>query len=110
MREEWVDMSERTDNFKYFREHYPDLYQAYENFGKEIHEKGGPLDDKSRWLIKIAVSAASQYDYALQSHIEKAMKAGCSREEVEHAILLVAPTVGFPRMMSALMVLRNLLD
>jgi AhpD family alkylhydroperoxidase len=100
-------MSERVENLKYFKEHYPELYKAYESFGKEIHEKGGPLDRKTRWLIKIAVSAASQYEYALQTHIEKALNAGCSREEIEHAVLLIAPTVGFPRMMNALMILRK---
>ncbi len=103
-------MSERSENLQYFKENHPDLYKAYENFGRELHEKGGPLNEKSRWLIKIAVSAASQYEYALQTHIEKALKAGCSSGEIEHAILLIAPTVGFPRMMNALMILRSVIE
>ena len=38
------------------------------------------------------------------------MAAGCSREEIEHAILLIAPTVGFPRMMNALMIFRSTVE
>lgn len=100
-------MSEKQENLRYLRERHPEVYRAYEAFGRELHEKGGPLDGKTRWLVKIGVSAASQYDYALETHIEKALEAGCRPEEVEHAILLTAPTAGFPRMMRALMVWRK---
>jgi AhpD family alkylhydroperoxidase len=100
-------MKERQKNYKYFKEKHREVFEAYENFGHLIHEKGGPLDEKTRWLIKIAISAASQYDYALQTHIEKALTAGCTREEIEHAILLVAPSAGFPKTMSALMIFRD---
>jgi len=101
-------MDERKENLKYFKERHPNVYKSYEEFGHTLHEKGGPVDEKTRWLIKVAVSAASQYEYALQTHIEKARDAGCTLEEIEHAILLIAPTVGFPRMMNALMIYRNL--
>ena len=100
-------MNEKAKNLKYFKENHPEIYKAYEDFGKELHEKGGPLEEKTRWLIKVAVSASSQYEYALQTHIEKALKAGCTEAEIEHAILMIAPTAGFPRMMEALMVFRN---
>jgi AhpD family alkylhydroperoxidase len=100
-------MKDKQKNFKYFKEKHSDIFDAYENFGHLLHEKGGPLDEKTRWLIKIAISAASQYEYALQTHIEKAMAVGCTRDEIEHTILLVAPSVGFPKAMSALMVFRK---
>ncbi|HEX7553265.1 MAG TPA: hypothetical protein VF378_06900 [Geothrix sp.] len=32
----------------------------------------------------------------------KALEAGCSLDEIEHSVLLVAPTAGFPRMMEAM--------
>lgn len=97
----------RQENYRYFQEKHPEILEAYERFGYLLHEKGGPLDEKTRWLIKVAVSAASQYDFALQTHIEKALKAGCTKEEIEHAILLVAPSAGFPKTMTALMVMRE---
>ncbi|KJF26519.1 carboxymuconolactone decarboxylase [Clostridium aceticum] len=96
-------------NLKYFTENHSEIYEAYEKFGKLVHVKGGPLDEKSRWLIKVALSTNSQYEYALRTHILKALKAGCTKEEIEHAILLVAPTCGFPRMMQGLLILRHVL-
>ncbi len=100
-------MSEREDNWKYFQDKFPEIHQAYEEYGKAIHQKGGPLNERERCLIKVAVAAASQFDYALRSHVERALKVGCTIAEIEHAILLTATTAGFPRMMSALMIFRD---
>jgi len=99
-----------SKNLAYFIEHHGDIYDAYENFGKLVHEKGGPLDEKTRWLIKVALSADCQNEYSLRTHILKASKCGCTREEIEHAILLVAPTCGFPKMMRALLVFRDVFE
>ena len=96
-------------NLKYLTENHNEIYNAYANFGKLVHEKGGPLDEKTRWLIKVALSTDGQYEYALRTHILKALKSGCTKEEIEHAILLVAPTSGFPKMMKGILILRNIL-
>lgn len=110
MMDNYIDNIESTEkNLEYLMKHHGEIYEAYENFGKLIHTKGGPLEEKMRWLIKIALSASCQYDRALRTHTLKALKAGCTREEIEHAILLIAPTVGFPRMMRGLLILRDLL-
>lgn len=98
------------ENLKYFMQHHGEIYAAYEDYGKLVHYKGGPLDEKTRWLIKIALSTACQYNYALRTHIIKAIKSGCSREEIEHAIMLVAPTAGFPKTMEGLLILREEVD
>lgn len=92
-------------NLTHFKEKHKGIYEAYQDFGRKLHEEGGPLDEKSRWLIKVAVSASGQHSLSLKTHIRKARKAGCSWEEIEHAILLVAPTSGFPTMMEALLTL-----
>lgn len=95
------------NNLKYFISKHEEIYSAYENYGKLMHVHGGPLDEKTRWLIKVAISTACQYKYALRTHIIKAIKAGCSREEIEHAIMLVAPSAGFPRTMEGILILRE---
>lgn len=95
------------NNLAYFTKNHPDIYAAYQEFGKLTHEAGGPLDEKTRWLIKVALSTEGQNTYALRTHILKALKAGCTLQEIEHAILLVAPTCGFPKMMEGLLVLRE---
>ena len=84
------------ENLTYFIEKHGEIYAAYDNFGNLLHTKGGPLDEKTRWLIKVALSTACQNHYSLRTHIRKALKWGCTREEIEHAVLLCAPTAGFP--------------
>jgi 4-carboxymuconolactone decarboxylase len=97
-------------NLKYVTENHGEIYEAYEKFGRLVHEKGGPLEEKTRWLIKIALSTDSQYEYALRTHILKALRSGCTKEEIEHAILLVGPTSGFPKMMKGILILRQILE
>ena len=96
-------------NLNYFMEQHGEIYDAYQRYGRLVHEKGGPLDEKTRWLIKVALSADCKNEYSLQTHILKALKSGCTREEIEHAILLVGPTSGFPTMMKALLILREVM-
>lgn len=103
-------MNKIQDNFNYFKAKHKDIYEAYANYGKLIHEAGGPLDEKTRALIKVATSSISQYEYALETHIRKALSAGCSLDEIEHTLLLTAPSVGFPNMMSSIMILRRVAE
>lgn len=96
-------------NLEYLISKHGDVYEAYTKYGKEVHA-GGPLDDKTIALIKVAISASAKFDYALTTHIKKALDAGNTREEIEHVILLTAPTVGFPNMMESMLVLRELFE
>lgn len=95
------------ENLQYMMDTHGEIYDAYEEYGRLIHTQGGPLDTKTRWLLKVAVSSVCEYPYALRTHIGKARAAGCTREEIEHAILMIAPSVGFPKMMEAIMILRE---
>lgn len=97
----------RTENFEYLRKQHTKIFAAYQEFGRSIHEEGGPLEERERSLIKVAISAAGRHELALSTHIEKALAAGCTGAEIEHAILLTAPTAGFPTMMAGLLVLRE---
>jgi 4-carboxymuconolactone decarboxylase len=94
--------------FSQFKGEFPQVYRENETLGREIHEKGGPLPEKSRWLIKIAISGASKHERALETHIRKAREAGVTDEEIKHALLLLIPTVGFPTFMEAYSVLKGL--
>ncbi|MGB3367801.1 MAG: carboxymuconolactone decarboxylase family protein [Acidaminobacteraceae bacterium] len=100
-------MKKIEENLGYLIEKHKDVYDAYQNYGKVIHEAGGPLDEKTRALMKVVISATCEYEYALRTHINKALKVGCTIEELEHAILLIAPTAGFPKMMESLMIFRE---
>jgi 4-carboxymuconolactone decarboxylase len=87
--------------FTRFREEFPDVYARHEALGKEIHESAGPLSEKSRWLIKIAVSGACGHKRALETHIRKARAAGVSDAEIKQTLLLLISTTGFPDFMKA---------
>jgi 4-carboxymuconolactone decarboxylase len=38
----------------------------------------------------------------VHSHVRRALTAGATREEIHHAIMLTAATIGFPAVMAAL--------
>jgi 4-carboxymuconolactone decarboxylase len=94
-------MEDIHDIFTTFRKDFPRVYSGHEALGKEIHENSGPLSEKIRWLIKIAISGASHHTIALETHIGKGKEAGVTDEEIKHALLLLIQTTGFPTFMEA---------
>ena len=94
-------MSQIPKRYLKFKEDYSDIANAYESMGNAIH-KAGPLDEKTRALIKLAVSIGARLEGAVHSHVRKALSAGASKEEMHQVALLALPTVGFPSMMAAL--------
>jgi 4-carboxymuconolactone decarboxylase len=84
-----------------------EVHARYASLGKEIHEQAGPLPEKTRWLIKIAISAAGGHERALTTHIGKARQGGVTDAEIKHALLLLIPTVGFPAFMKSYAVLKG---
>ncbi len=94
-------MKDLHDIFTEFKKDFPKVYSDHEALGKEIHEKSGPLAEKARWLIKIAISGASHHFLSLETHIKKAKEAGVTEEEIKHALLMLIQTAGFPTFMEA---------
>ena len=84
-----------------FRAQFPEILEKNEALGQFIHENGGPLDEKTRWLVKLGISAASHHQSGVSTHVVRAREAGASEEEILHALLLVIPTCGFPTFMEA---------
>ena len=93
-----------------FKDEFPEVHARHEALGKEIHENAGPLTEKSRWLIKIAISAACNHKRALATHIKKAQAAGVNDDEIKQTLLLLIPTAGFPMFMKAFSVLNNVVE
>ena len=91
-----------------FKNDFPKINAAHEVLGEKIHKESGPLPEKARWLIKIAISGASKHHLALETHVKKAREAGATDEEIKHALLLLIQTVGFPTFMEAYSVFKNL--
>lgn len=93
--------------FTLFKEQFPEVARLEAELGQEIHERGGPLSEDVRWLVKIAASAAAGHERALETHVAKAKAAGVGQSQILHALLLLIPTCGFPVFMRAYSVLRK---
>ncbi len=91
-----------------FKKDFPDINASHEALGEKIHEQSGPLPEKVRWLIKVAISGASGHHLALETHINKARASGATDKEISHALLLLIQTAGFPAFMEAYKVFKNL--
>ncbi len=94
-------MSKIPKRYLRVKDEFPDVLGAYEKMGDAVHA-AGPLDDNTRALIKLAISTGARFEGAVHSHARKALKAGCTPEEMRHAVLLSLPTIGLPSMMAAL--------
>jgi len=94
-------MSQLPKPYQQFRQDHPDVYKAYENLG-EIAAESGPLDIKTRELIKLGMAAATKSESAVQSHTHRALDAGATAAEIEHALMLGINVFGFSTMMTAL--------
>jgi AhpD family alkylhydroperoxidase len=100
-------MKDVHEIFTTFKREFPEIAACHEQMGKEVHLNGGPLDEKTRALVKVAISGASGHLRALETHALAAREAGASGEEVTHALLLLIPTCGFPTFMEAYKTLRD---
>lgn len=92
-----------------FKDDYPKVAEAYETMGDAVHN-AGPLDDKTRALIKLAISTGARLEGAVHSHTRKALDVGISAEEIRQAILLALPTIGLPPTMAAMSWVDDILD
>jgi len=94
-------MSDLPKSYEEFQNEHPDIWRAYETLGKTA-SKEGPLDQRTRELIKLGMAAANGSESAVHSHTHRALEIGVSPAEIEHALLVGVTTLGFPRMMAAL--------
>lgn len=102
-------MPEKPARFREIAEKYPDVFEAYENMGTAVHQSG-PIEKKSRELIKLGISAGAQKEGAVHSHTRKALEAGATKNEIRQVILLTLPTLGMPAMMAAMTWIEDILS
>ena len=88
-------------NTQSFAANYKSVWKAFQELGDQCH-RAGPLDERTRRLIKVGVAAAAQSEGALHSAIRQAKDAVISSDEIRHAIILTLTTVGFPQAMAAM--------
>ncbi len=78
-----------------FRKRHPEVWKAFSELGDRCH-LAGPLDEKSRRLVKLALSIGAGLEGATHSAVRNARKGGITRGEMDHVALLAISTLGWP--------------
>jgi len=86
--------------YRAFQAAFPEIWQAYDRLGAALH-CGGPLDGKTREMVKLGVAVGARLEGAVHAHPRLALQAGTSPEEIRPVVLLALTTIGFPSMMAA---------
>ena len=73
---------------------YPEIWEAYAALGKACAE-AGPLDERSRRLIKLSLAIGARSEGAVHSHVRRALEEGRSAEELKQIAILAIPPPDF---------------
>ena len=102
-------MADIPKRYRDFTKDYPEVAKSYEQLGNAVHS-AGPLNDKTRALIKLAISIGARLEGAVHSHTRKAINSGATNEELRQVALLSLPTIGLPSMMAALSWINDIIE
>jgi AhpD family alkylhydroperoxidase len=85
---------------KFAREH-PRIWKTYNQLGDAAADSG-PLDAKTQRLVKLALAVGRGLEGAVHSHVRRGLRAGLTKQEIEHVALLGITTIGWPSAIAAL--------
>lgn len=86
----------------------PEVWDAYARLGENC-AKAGPLDDRARRLVKLALAVGTGSEGAVHSHVRRALDEGRTAAELRHVAMLAIPTLGFPAAIAALTWIEDIL-
>lgn len=84
-----------------FRRKYTKVWKAFTALGDRCHQ-AGPLDEKSRKLVKLALAIGAGLEGATHSATRNALAAGINPEDLQHVAILGISTLCFPASMRAM--------
>jgi 4-carboxymuconolactone decarboxylase len=93
-------MAQLPRPFQRFTRNNPAVARAYENLG-DACAKAGPLDARTRELVKLGLAIGARSEGAVHSHARRALEAGAIPAQIRHVVVLAAPTLGFPTAVAA---------
>jgi len=88
-------MNSLPKTFQQFVRNYPAIWRAHEELAQACSDMG-PLDRKTRELIKVAISVAAKLETAAQRHAIMARENGATKEEVFQTVMMTMTTCGHP--------------
>ena len=86
--------------YQEFKKQFPEVAKAYDDLAASCHQ-WGPLDEKTRRLIKLGIAIGLGSEGAVRSHARRGLEEGISPDELRHAVLIALTTAGFPTMIAS---------
>jgi alkylhydroperoxidase/carboxymuconolactone decarboxylase family protein YurZ len=80
--------------------HHPEIWAAYASLGQACAQ-AGPLTDRERRLVKLALAVGGASEGAVHSHARRALAEGVPPEAVRQVALLAIGPLGLPRAIAA---------
>ena len=88
---------------------YPAVWQAFAALGQATAE-AGPLDARTRRLVKLALAIGADSEGAVHSHTRRAVEEGLSKEDLKQVALLAITTLGLPQAVKGLTWIEDVTD
>lgn len=89
------------EHFQRFKRENPDVYEAFEELGRRLHESG-PLSERERRLVKLGIAIGLGTEGGVHSAVRFAVAGGCTREDLAHVVRLAITTIGWPSASAAM--------
>ena len=102
-------MTYLPDTYKGFKQQFPEVAKAYDELAVKCHG-WGPLDAKTRRLIKLGIAIGLNSEGGVRSHARRALDEGITTDELRHAVLVALTTAGFPTMIAAMKWVDEVID
>lgn len=81
-------------------EAHPDIWKAYSALGAAT-AAAGPLTDRERRLVKLALSIGAGSEGAVHSHTRRGLAEGIERDALLHVAMLAIGPLGLPQAVAA---------
>ena len=99
----------KPGNYEWMTEKFPAAMKAHQDFGKAL-QNSGPIDAKTAQLIQLGAAASNRSEGAVHSHVKRALAAGAAADEIYHALMLLASTIGFPATAASITWARDVIE
>jgi alkylhydroperoxidase/carboxymuconolactone decarboxylase family protein YurZ len=87
----------------------PEVWDAFQRLGAATGD-AGPLDDRSKRLVNLALAIGADSEGATHSHVRRGLSEGISAEEMEHVAYLAITTLGWPQALRGMAWIRDVTE
>ncbi len=88
---------------------FPHIWNAYQMLGRAVADSG-PLSDRERRLVKLALSVGAGSEGAVHSHTRRALAEGVEKDALLQVAMLAIGPLGLPQAVAAKTWIEDLMD